>query len=55
MVFCSTHTSLPAMLNLQLAKNIYFGIHSLFYFNINDLFPLFGSIEYSSLEKLRLL
>jgi len=29
-VFCSTHTSLPAMLNSQLTKNIYFCINSLF-------------------------
>lgn len=55
MVFCWTHASLPAMLNLQSAKNIYFCINTLFYFNIIDLFPLFGINEYSSLEKLRLL
>lgn len=55
MVFCSTPTSLPATLDLQLAKTIYFCINTPFYFNINDFFPLFGINEYSSLEKLRLL
>lgn len=34
------------------ASQKYFCINSLFY--LNDLFPLFGINEYSSLEKLRL-
>lgn len=33
----------------------YFCVNSLFHLNMNDLFPLLGINEYSSLEKFRLL